>query len=88
MALKKKKADVLAENQQKLDVYTKSFECAVKLVTQTVENLTELSSEIDKTVGEIEAYQAELNATKEQLSAEKRKNDKVIQNFKALLATD
>lgn len=81
-------ADVLTEKRQKLDQYTQKFSSAVELVTRTVDNLSVLSSEINSTIEEIEAYQRELAATKEQLADEKQKNDKVIQNFKALLATD
>ena len=91
MAIKKAAtvcADVLTEKRQKLDQYTRKFDSAVELVTRTVDNLAELSTEIAKTISEIETYQSELAATKEQLSGEKQKNDKVIQNFKALLATD
>ena len=89
MALKKsKQVDLLMEKRQKLEQYTKSFDTAVELVTLTVDNLTTLSADIEKTVSEIEAYQAELDATKEQLSAKKQKNDRVIQNFKALIDPD
>lgn len=80
--------DVLTEKRQKLDQYMRKFDSAVKLVTQTVDVLTNVSAEIDETISEIDRYQNELAATKEQLSNEKRKNDRVIQNFQALIATD
>ena len=91
MALKKTvktTADVLTEKRQKLDQYARKFDSAVELVTRTVDSLSVLSGEINSTIVEIENYQRELAETRDQLSEEKQRNDKVIQNFKALLAVD
>lgn len=80
--------DVLAQKKKTLAAYTSEFNGAVSLVTNTIDNLSVLSENIDRTISEIEEYQNELNVTKNGLVDEKQKTDRVIQNFKALLVSE
>lgn len=80
--------DVLAQKKKTLAAYTSEFNGAVSLVTNTIDNLSVLSENINRTISEIEDYQNELNATKNGLVDEKQKADRVIQNFKVLLGSE
>lgn len=78
--------DVLEQKKKKLNTYVEQFDTAVSIITNTIDVLTSTSSNIEQTIVEIDEYQNELNNTTKDLRAAKEKNDKVIKNFKALLA--
>lgn len=80
--------DILAQKKNKLDLYNSQFDQAVSLVTSTIDDLGQISQNITETMQEIEAYEKELAATKSGLADAKAKNDKIIANFKSLLAVD
>lgn len=80
--------DILAQKKNKLDLYNAQFDRAVSLVTDTIENLGQISQGITETMREIDDYEKELAATKSGLADAKAKNDKVIANFKSLLSID
>ncbi len=80
--------DILAQKKNRLDQYNAQFDRAVSLVTSTIDELGRISQNISETMGEIDAYEKELAATKSGLAEAKAKNDKVISNFKSLLAVD
>lgn len=87
--LRKQEAeDVLKQKKRELSSYTSQFDRAVSLVTSTIDNLNALDENIQKTIGEIEEYQNELNSTKGELVAAQSKNQRVIENFKSLLAVE
>lgn len=59
---------------------------AVKVITDAVANLEKVNADIDRTAGEIAEYQMKLNSTLEQLSDQKKKNEKLLNNFNKLLS--
>ena len=75
------KEDILQEKRRELDQYTGQFNGAVSLITNTIDNL----SDINQAIYEIEAYQADLEETKSGLLSARDQNAKVIANFRALL---
>lgn len=87
LAAKKLEAkDVLEQKCKALASYTSQFDKAVSLVTSTIDSLSALDANIQRTIGEIDDYQKELDATKDGLVAAQGKNQRVIDNFKSLLA--
>ncbi len=80
--------DILEQKKNRLDLYNAQFDHAVSLVTDTIENLGQISDSITETLKEIEDYERELEATKIGLIDARAKNDKVIANFKTLLSAD
>ncbi len=80
--------DILTQKRKKLNRYLMQFDHAVSLVTDTIDNLGCISQGIAETMEEIETYERELAVTKDSLMEAKAKNDKVIANFKSLLAAD
>lgn len=80
--------DILAQKKSRLDLYNAQFDRAVSLVTDTIDELGMISQNITTTMTEIEEYESELAATKRGLEEAKAKNDRVISNFKSLLAVD
>ena len=78
--------DMLEQKKKSLNIYTAQFNTAVSAVTGIIDTLTQTSSNIEQTIAEINEYQKELDATTKGLRETKDKNDKVIKNFRALLA--
>lgn len=79
-------ADVLTRKKNQLNTYVAQFNRSVSLITDTIDNLGIINSNIDSTIQEIDEYQQELAATKAGLTETKEKNDRVIANFQALLS--
>lgn len=79
------KEDILAKKQAELTRYTEQFDAAVSLVTSTIDNLKRINDGIQEKIGEIEDYQSELAKTRNGLDSAKCKNERIIQNFSALL---
>ena len=84
MSLTKK--DILAQKKSKLAAYNTQFDTAVSLITSTIDQLGGIVAGIDATIQAIDDYQNELAATRSNLCDAKEKNQRVIQNFKALLS--
>lgn len=80
-----KKKDVLSQKRAELDTYINQFNSAISMVTNTVASLSSINAGISEKIREIEEYQAELDATKTGLVDAKDQNERVIQNFNALL---
>lgn len=83
--LKKKERDILGQKRAELDTYVKQFNSAISVVTNTVASLTSINSSIVEKIKEIEEYQTELDTTKSELIIAKDQNERVIQNFSALI---
>lgn len=79
------RADVLAQKRNQLSTYVAQFNKSVSLITDTIDNLGIINSNIASTIQEIDEYQEELTATRTGLTEAKERNDKVIANFQALL---
>ena len=87
MLFKRRRAqDMLEQKKKSLNTYTAQFNTAVSAVTGIIDTLTQTSSNIEQTIAEINEYHKELDATTKGLRETKDKNDKVIKNFRALLA--
>ena len=84
--LKSKTRDMLEQKRKSLNTYVTQFNEAIASVTDIIDTLTSTSSNIEKTIEEINEYQNELSNTTKELTVAKEKNDKVIKNFKALIA--
>lgn len=80
-----KTKDVLQQKQKELADCQKRFGAAISIVTSTVQNLSQINEQIKTKVEEIEEYQSQLNTTKAGLEDTKRKNERIIKNFNALL---
>lgn len=80
--------DILAQKKNRLNQFNAQFDRAVSLVTNTIDEPGKISQNISETMGEIDEYERELAATKSGLAEAKAKNDKVISNFKSLLAVE
>lgn len=80
-----KTKDVLQQKQKELAECQKMFGAAISIVTSTVQNLNQINDQIKTKVEEIEEYQNQLNTTKAGLEDTKRKNERIIKNFNALL---
>lgn len=85
---KRKAQDMLELKKKNLNTYATQFDNAVSAVTGIIDTLTTASLNIDKTIAEIDDYQKELSETAQGLRNTKAKNDRVVQNFKALLAVE
>ena len=88
MLFKKNKnaLDMLEQKKQKLNTYSNIFTNAVSIVNTVIDTLTNANSDIEQTISEINEYQQELSNTAKGLQESKDKNEKVIKNFKALIA--
>lgn len=80
--------DNLAQKREQLALFRGQFNATVAMVTQTIEDLDNLNINIDKTLEEIEDYQKNLEGLRREMIDTRTKNEKVVKNFKALLATD
>ena len=80
--------DILAQKKNRLNQFNAQFDRAVSLVTNTIDELGKISQNISETMGEIDEYERELATTKSGFAEAKAKNDKVISNFKSLLAVE
>jgi len=85
---KNKNPDIMLKKQAQLSQYMAQYDSAVSLVTNTIDNLGEISRGIEDTIREIDDYQKGLDATRAGLTEAKAKNDKVIDNFRALLGDE
>lgn len=77
--------DEIERKNEELDYYTTQFDVAVRIITSTIDQLTDAITGIDQTIEEITDYQDRLESTKSGLQSAKEKNQRVIQNFQALL---
>ncbi len=60
--------DILEQKKNRLDFYNTQFNCAVSLITDTIDNLGRISQGITETMQEIDNYAEELAATKNGLT--------------------
>ena len=80
-----KKKDVLSQKRAELNTYINQFNSAISMVTNTIASLSSINDGIAQKIKEIDEYQAELDTTKTGLVIAKDQNERVIQNFNALL---
>lgn len=80
--------DDLAKKREQLQLFRGQFDATVAMVTNTIGDLDLLNKDIDKTLEEIEDYQKNLEGLRLEMVDTKIKNEKVVQNFKTLLAIE
>lgn len=80
--------NILEQKTKSLNTYVKQFNKAVSSVTSVVDKLTCANEGIERTVAEIKDYQQALDNTALGPMEAKSRNERVIENFNALLSSD
>lgn len=84
--MRKKVKDVVAINKEKQKTLNDLSAQALDVVTNTINTLEFVNTEIDSTVGDIDATVNELTDTKSGLTATKTHNEAIIAKFRNLIA--
>lgn len=84
----KKTKDMLMQKQEKLKKLSDQYSVLTATVTDVVQGLADISNDINDNLSEIDTYKKELDNTADGLRAALDRNEKVMSNFKALLAID
>lgn len=80
--------DLLQEKESQLALQTKRSELAVQSVKKSIDDLSQVNSDIQKITDEIDTYLLRLADTRKGLAATRNKNERVMQNFSKLLCLD
>jgi len=88
MRRKKITPDMLKQKQSELDGYVVQAEDAVSAITDAMNNLETINSDIDQKIQEIDDYQNQLASTREGLDKARIRNQKIAKNFRQLLEVD
>jgi len=88
MFFKTKEKDFIESKKAKLEFLQNKSSSALDLVTNTINNLSDINEEIDKTIFEIEEAKTKLEATENHLKEQQGKNSKIITKFRALISDD
>lgn len=84
----KKTKDMLIQKQEKLKRLSDQYSVLTATVTDVVQGLADISKDINDNLSEIDTYKKELDNTADGLRVALDRNEKVMSNFKALLAID
>lgn len=84
----KKTKDMLIQKQEKLKRLSDQYNVLTATVTDVVQGLADISKDINDNLSEIDTYKKELDNTADGLRVALDRNEKVMSNFKALLAID
>ena len=85
---KKVSPDMLKRKQSELDDYVLQADDAVSAITDAMNNLESINSDIDQKIQEIDEYQSQLASTREGLDKARIRNQKIAKNFRQLLEVD
>jgi hypothetical protein len=88
MFRKTKERDFIENKKAKLEFLQNKSSSALDLVTNTINNLSDINEEIDKTIFEIEEAKTKLESTENDLKQQQGKNSKIITKFRALIEED
>lgn len=88
MFRKTKEKDFIENKKAKLEFLQNKSSSALDLVTNTINNLSDINEEIDKTIFEIEEAKTKLESTENDLKQQQGKNSKIITKFRALISDD
>ena len=88
MFRKTKEKDFIENKKAKLKFLQNKSSSALDLVTNTINNLSDINEEIDKTIFEIEEAKTKLESTENDLKQQQGKNSKIITKFRALISDD
>lgn len=86
--MKRKKKSLLDQKEEELFALNERSESAVRLVRATVDGLDKTNMQIREKIEEIDEVQKRLSDTRNGFEATFARNEKVAQNFKALLCAD
>lgn len=86
--MKRKKKSLLEQKEEELFALNERSESAVRLVRATVDGLDKTNIQIREKIDEIDEVQKRLSDTRNGFEATFTRNQKVAQNFKALLCVD
>lgn len=85
---KKVNPDMLKRKQSELDDYVLQADDAVSAITDAMNSLETINSDIDQKIQEIDEYQSQLASTREGLDKARIRNQKIAKNFRQLLEVD
>jgi predicted nucleic acid-binding Zn-ribbon protein len=88
MRRKKITPDMLKQKQSELNGYVVQADDAVSAITDAMNNLETINSDIDQKIQEIDDYQNQLASTREGLDKARIRNQKIAKNFRQLLEVD
>ena len=80
--------DMLKRKQSELDDYVLQADDAVSAITDAMNSLETINSDIDQKIQEIDEYQSQLASTREGLDKARIRNQKIAKNFRQLLEVD
>lgn len=83
-----KEKDFIESKKAKLEFLQNKSSSALDLVTNTINNLSDINEEIDKTIFEIEEAKTKLELTENDLKQQQGKNSKIITKFRTLISDD
>lgn len=86
--MKRKKKSLLDQKEEELLALNERSESAVRLVRATVDGLDKTNMQIREKIEEIDEVQKRLSDTRNGFEATFIRNERVAQNFKALLCAD
>lgn len=84
----KKKKNLLEQKESELAALNERSEYAIQLVNATIEGLERTNTQIQEKINEIDEAQRSLSDTRDGFEATYKKNQKIAQNFKALLCVE
>lgn len=80
--------DMLKQKQSELNACILQADHAVSAITNAMNNLESINSDIDQKIQEIDDYQNQLASTREGLDKARIRNQKIAKNFRQLLEVD
>lgn len=81
----RKTKDIIEQKQQKLLMLQGRSSRALDIVTATINELSDVNDDIDKTIVEITEAKTKLQNTEDSLNTTRLHNTKIINKFKALI---
>ena len=86
--MKRKKQNILEQKEAELISLNAKSDSAIRLVRATIDGLDKTNVEIQSKIEEIDAIQKRFADARDGLEATYSKNQKIAQNFKALLCVE
>ena len=80
-----RKIDTIQQNEQRRQKLVESAASAVRIITDTIQKLSQVNEEIDTEISTIISQQDALEATRKQYIDAKTQNAKVIDKFRSFI---
>lgn len=84
----KKKLNILEQKEAELVALNERSADAIRLVQATIDGIDRTNAQIQTKIEEIDEIQKRFSSTRDGLEATYNKNQKIAQNFKALLCVE